>query len=146
MNLGDVVESAIWITGEESQEIRKRYEVDVTQAIDDLCKEMHYVRGPIVWFEKVPGTNRVPEVPDHIQGIRVRLLVAEAEIVGLAPVAGNDSFIANLDKKDLVRLRHLTRKGAVNGTKQNISDKECDEIIDKLGPEVIVGMLRNTLH
>lgn len=140
---GEVIESAIWITGDESQELRKRYEADVTQAIGDLCREHGVMHGPIQWLEKRPGSDRVPEVPDHVQGSRVRLLVAEAMITEVVPRSSQGSFIANLEKKDLVRLRYLTRRAS----KQTLSDKQCDAIIESYGPEAAIDTLRGkTVH
>lgn len=143
LTLGEVIESAIWITGDESHELRKRYEADVTLAIADLCREHGVIHGPIQWREKRPGTDRVPEVPDHIQGSRVRLLVAEATVTELVPQSSQGSFIANLEKKDLDRLRALTRKAA----KQNLSNEQCDAVIESIGPEAAIDTLRrNSLH
>lgn len=143
LRIGDVIESAIWLTGDESQELRKRYEKDVTQEIADLCQECGVMHSPIRWLEKPPGTERVPEVPKHIQGSRVRLLVAEATVTELTPQSSQGSFIANLDKKDLLRLRILTRRAS----KQNLSDQQCDEIIESYGPKAAIDTLRrNTLH
>lgn len=142
---GQVIESAIWITGDESQELRKRFEDDVTQAIGYFCRENSVIHGPIQWLEKLPGTDRVPEVPDHIQGSRVRLLVAEASVVEYAPQSSQGSFIANLDKKDLLRLRVITRRTA----KKGLSDQQCDELIEYYGPEAALDTLRRlskTVH
>lgn len=146
MKLGDVIESAIWITGDESQELMDYYQKDVTQAIDDLCREHNVLHGPIQWVEKRPGEDRVPQVPDHIQGGKVRLLVAEAEVTEYAPVTSNGSFVANLEKKDLLRLRVITRRAS----KKTLSDQDCDELIEQCGPEAAVETLRqyvgNTVH
>lgn len=141
LKVGEVIESAIWITGEESPELRKRYEDDVTLAIDDLCRDQAVIRGPIKWVEKLPGSDRVPEVPDHIQGQRVRLLVAEADIIDYAPLSSKGSFIANLDRKDLVRLRFITRRAA----KRSLTDAECDAMIEACGPEAAVETLRRNV-
>ena len=68
MKIGDVIESGIWLTGDESQELRKRYEADVTKAIQDLCIENGAIPGPIKFLELRPEEGRVPEVPEHISG------------------------------------------------------------------------------
>lgn len=137
---GEVIESAIWITGDEPQELRQRYEQDVTQAIDDLCHEHGVIHGPLHWREKLPGSDRVPAVPDHIQGSQVRLLVAEAEVTGEVPKVSG-SFIANLEPKDLTRLRFITRRAS----KSQLTDQECDEIIEHLGPEAALDTLRRNV-
>lgn len=142
MKIGDVIETAIWLTGEENQEMRSRYERDVTEAIDCLCQEQHYLHGPVRFTEKKPGQDRVPEVPDHIHGINVRLLVAEAEVIAPAPQTVQGSFTANLDKKDLDRLRTITRQIRLKLHKQRLTDEECDEVIEELGPEAALDTLR----
>jgi hypothetical protein len=146
MNLGDVIEKAIWLTGDESPELRKRYEQDVTQAIEDLCREHGFLHGPVTWVEKRPGEDRVPQVPDHVQGSRVRLLVAESIVTDYAPQTSEGSFIANLEKKDLERLRVITRRQS----KTTLSDQDCDELIEQYGPEAVLETLRqhvgSTVH
>jgi hypothetical protein len=142
VNIGDIIESAIWLTGEESLELRKRYKRDVIESIDYLCQEQRYLHGQIQFTEKKPGQDRVPEVPDHIQGINVRLLVAEAEVVGKAPETSIGSFTANLDRVDLDRLRAITRRIRLKLYKQRLTDEECDEVIEELGPEAALDTLR----
>lgn len=129
---GDVIESAIWLTGDESKQIRTRYELDVTHAIQSLCREQGFTAGPIRFTEKRPEEDRVPEVPDHISGPRVRLLVAEAIVL----LKDSNSFTANLDHADLIKLRHIIRKY------RNLNDEECDALIDQLGPQAVL----ETLH
>jgi len=147
MKIGDVIESAIWITGDEPPGMRARYEQDVTEAIDYFCHENKFIHDPITFIEKIPGADRVPPVPDHIQGSRVRLLIAESTILAPKPELPLGSFIANLDKKDLDRIRTITKRVQIkiNGTK--LDDGECDQFIEKLGPETVIGILRcGTIH
>lgn len=142
MRIGDVIESAVWLTGEESPELRKHYETDVAEAIDYLCHENRFLYGPVSFTEKKPGTDRVPEVPDHIHGVNVRLLVAEAEIIGRKPDTSNGSFIANLDKVDLDRLRTITRNARMKLYRERLTDAECDEVIEAIGPDAALDTLR----
>jgi hypothetical protein len=144
MNVDDVIESAIWITGDESPKTRKRYEKDVRDAIHHTCAEEGFDHGPVVFIEKRPGDDRVPAVPDHVQGSRVRLLVAEALIVGELVASSKGSFIANLDKKDLLRLRQVTRNQWMKTHQgQTLSDSECDQYIELYGPDAAIETLRN---
>ena len=142
MKIGDVIESAIWLTGDESQEMRERYKRDVTEAIDYFCHENNFLHGPVTFIEKLPGTDRVPPVPDHVQGQRVRLLVAESTITAKAVVAPKGSFIANLDKHDLDRLRKITRRASMKVCMKILTDAECDEMIENLGPAAALDTLR----
>ena len=52
-----------------------------------------------------------------------------------------DSFVAGLDKKDLVRLRYLTRKSLGF----DLTDAHCDVIIDELGPEAAVDSMKRAV-
>ena len=146
MGIGDVIEHAIWVTGDESLELRNRFKDDVIKAIDDLCDEHRVNHGPVVWTEKRPGDDRVPVVPDHIQGQRVRLLVAETEVVAIRPLEKPVSFIANLDRIDLLRLRKITRKAHDKHLNGELSDAECDRIIEDCGPEAALETLRQTVR
>ena len=141
MKTDDLIESAIWITGDESPSLRTRYEQDERLAIDDACAEEGMEHGPVTFTEKRPGEDRVPPVPDHIQGSRVRLLVAESIVTGMAVQTSQGSFVANLEKKDLMRLRLITRRAS----KVTLTDQECDEIIEAIGPEAAVETLRKNV-
>lgn len=148
MKVDDLIESSIWITGDESPATRSRYEHDVRNAIDDMCADEGFEYGKVRFIEKLPGSDRVPKVPDHVQGSRVRLLVAEALIIGKRIINSKGSFIANLDKKDLMRLRQLTRnQWAKHNPGHRLNDSECDNYIEAYGPEAAIETLRtNNLH
>lgn len=136
MNIGDLIESAIWVTGDEPPELRARYEQDVREAISYLCFEHGFVSGEVTFIEKHPMDD-VIEVPDHVFGQRVRLLVGEATVVEKLIESSKGSFVANLDIKDLQRLRGIIR------THRQLSDLDCDEIIEQIGPEAAVDTLRS---
>jgi len=145
MEIGDVIENAIWMTGDEPEGMKERYKADVLGTIDDLCEKEGVVYGPVTAHELRPGDHRCPEVPDHIQGSRVRLLVLEATVVKKLVVEGKTNFVGNVDGKDLVKLRKITRDRAAKTLKKIISDDECDYIIETLGPDAAVATLR-TIH
>ncbi len=136
--IGDVIESAIWLSGEETPEQRAMFEKDVTDAIGYFCSENHYAHGPVTFTEKHPMDDDVPEVPDHIQGQRVRLLVAAADIEQ-AVKTSIGSFVAQLEHKDLMKLRGVIRKYG------SMSNEDCDEIIEELGPDSALDTLK-TIH
>ena len=142
MNICDVIESAIWLDGEETPEQRQRFVHDVIHAIETACRDEGLLHGPVKFIEKHPGQDRVPEVPDHIQGQRVRMLVGEAEIIAKRPEEKPGSFIANLDRIDLLRLRKLTREAHNKKRLGGLSDAECDTIIEQYGPQAALETLR----
>lgn len=142
MKIGDTIESAAWTTGDEPPETRAQYEEDVRFAITRLCDLNGFLHGPVTFTEFKPGDERVPEVPKHVQGSNVRLLIGEADVIARKPESKPHSFIANLDRKDLIRLRALTRKAALKMTRRIISDVECDAIIEACGPDAAIETLR----
>ena len=129
MQVGDLIESAIWVTGEESEKMLRDHEKHITSVIDDMCAQEDCIRGPLTFHKLKPGEERTPEVPDHIQGQKVRLLVAVATVVGSVVPTSQGSFIGNLDRNDLVLLRFLTRKNAPH----SLTDEECDDVIEECG-------------
>lgn len=137
MKIGDVVETAIWLTGDEPEEMKRRYIDDVCAVIEKQCHSEHVMHGPITFTEKRPGEYRVPPVPDHIQGQRVRLFVAETTIMSVIETK-EGSFVAQLDHVDLIRLRRYTRRQA----RRPMTDQECDQIIEQYGPEAALDTLR----
>jgi len=145
MEIGDVIENAIWMTGDEPEGMKERYKSDVLGTFDDLCEKEGVVYGPITMHELKPGDHRCPEVPDHVQGSRVRLLVLESTVVKKLVVEGESSFVGNLDRADLVKLRKITRDRAAKNLKRILSNDECDYIIETLGPDAAISTLR-TVH
>ena len=150
MKLGDQIESAMWMDGTETELQVQTHHAHVAAAISVLCYEQGWECGPTTFTEKQPGDECVPQVPDHISGPKVRLLVAEATVTGKKVETKPDSFVANLDRKDLARLRKMTRVAHAKHMPSNgvLSDTQCDEIIEQLGPEAALDTLRrrDTLH
>lgn len=151
MREGDVIESSIWLDGKETPEQRREHEELVKFNIDKLCEENGYLHGPVMFVEKKPGEERVPPVPKHIEESaddlsRICLLVAEAAVTGKRPLLPKGSFLANLDKHDLERLRSLTKSKAMDAYGVVLSDHTADQIIEEAGPEAAVEALRNSVN
>lgn len=147
--MGETVETAIWLDGRETPALRARFEHDSALFLDEVCHLSNVQRGPVRWTVLRPGDDRVPDVPDHIQGPDVRLLVAEADILAATPhlSAQARSFIGDLDQPDLLRLREITRKSSARHYRRILSDLECDDIIDQVGLEAALDTLRDgTVH
>ena len=145
MKLGDVVENAIWVTGDEPEGMKDKYKKDAIETIEELCKTYGFIHGEIVFSEKRPNEDRVPEVPDHIQGSCVRLLVLEATLVKKTLQTTEDSFVNNLERKDLVKLRKITRDVVKKHYHRMINNEECDDIIESLGADAALEAMR-TVH
>lgn len=150
MKIGDTIESAAWLTGEETHEQEVSYKDRVREAMGELCKNKGYRHGEVMFLKLRPGDERVPEVPDHIQGQDVQLLVGEAEVIGKR--IERRPFLGELDRKDLERLRRITRAAHhTHRPGERLSDAEVDDIIETLGPEAALDTLRravsgDTLH
>lgn len=142
MKIGTTLETAMWLSGEESQETLDRYYKDVCEAFLTACTEAGFVHGPVAFYELQPGEDRVPEVPDHIQGQSVRLLVAETDVIAKMPELKTYAFVGDLEHDDLQRLRQITRRRMG----QHLTDFECDDIIEEHGPEAAVAALQQAVN
>lgn len=139
MKPGDVLEYAIWLDGTETKELKDRFEGDLRTALASIPA----ITGPLIMTEKKPGEERVPKVPDHLQGPDVRLLVGEAAVIDLIePDEGN--FVGDLEPKDLERLRTILRRvhQSYNPGKPELSMEKCDEYINRNGPDAALEALR----
>jgi hypothetical protein len=136
---GDVLEMAVWMDGTETEEMKKQFEVDLRSAI----AEVPAITGPLIMTEKRPGDDRVPEVPDDLQGPDVRLLVGEARIIKML-TSYEGYFIADLEQKDLDRLVSILRRvyQSYNPGKPELSLEKCYEFINQNGPEAALEALR----
>ena len=45
--VGDIVHNAMWITGDEPEGMKAKYQRDVEETIDDLCEKNGFKHGPI---------------------------------------------------------------------------------------------------
>lgn len=145
MKKGDLIETAMWIDGTETKEQRALHEKTIIESIEEVCQYKGWMHGPVRFIEKHPMDDRVPEVPKHIKGPRVRLLVAECEVTAQTILTPKGSFIANLDKKDLERLRYITRRTCKLNHGEELTDHECDQIIDQVGVEAALEVLRKSV-
>ena len=149
MKPGDKVELAFWLSGEETESQLHHYKnVDVPAMMKMTEKVNDVVIGPLTFTTKLPGEERVPKVPDHIHGPDVRLLVCEAQVgIGKRQVVPSPGFVFDLTKKDLERLRRITRKEhSVTHPGDRLSDANCDRVIEALGPDIIYKMLKNAAN
>ena len=140
---GDVIETAIWCDGTETQELKDRFKTDLRANLASMADAEGVIIGPLIMIEKKPGEDRVPKVPDGLQGPDVRLLVGEATVVGEAFVS-EGMFVADLEPRDLDRLRQILRRvhQSYNPGKPELSQEKCDEYINQNGPDAALEALR----
>jgi len=140
---GMVLETAVWVTGKEPEGLQDRFEHDLRQHLATVADDAGVIIGPLILTEMRPGEERVPKVPDYIQGPDVRLLVVEATVVGNAH-ENEGAFVADLAPNDLERLRSILRRvhQAYNPGKPEITTEKCDEYINQHGPDAALEALR----
>lgn len=146
MKPGDVIEAAIWLNGEEQPHMIESFKKSVLTNTKNQLKDMYLEPGEFTWTIKRPGEDRVPEVPKEITGLDVRLLVGEAMVFPTKRhvILKQSGFVYDLTKEDLNRLRRLTRQAhAKIQPGAGLNDKQCDAIIEYLGPDVALKTLRN---
>ena len=149
MKIGDTIHNAIWLTGDEQQEMRDHYEGKVKETITYLCAEQGFTHGEYTISVHRPDKDlskylKKPGVPDHIQGSEVRLMVIEADVVEERPKVQIGSFVHNLERKDLMTLRKITRDAYVKHHRTFPSQEEVDNIIEELGPDAALETLRGS--
>jgi len=143
MKPGDTFEAAIWLSGKETVAIREQYRKDMNEALTVECRRHNLTHGELRFYELRPGHERVPPIPPHIDGPDIRMLVCEADIKpGLRP----NSFLGDIDKKDLEVLRAVTRRAyAKRDPKHRLADSDCDRIIEHIGPEAGMEAVRKAI-
>ena len=148
MRPGDRVECAIWLSGTETEQEIARWKTVDCHEIARRTEEHHGVAlGPWTFVIKRPGEERVPPVPEHIQGPDVRLLVGECVAgQGRPKVERATGFVADLGKHDLEKLRRITRRARRKAGGGLLTNSECDQIIEALGPQVALKELRRSVN
>jgi hypothetical protein len=132
--IGDVREAAIWF----HVGAIERAMMDV-RGVFDLDRGAGLDFNTIRWEILRPGEGAAPEMPDA--PATLRLLVGRAKIT---KEPSRHSFIAELDRADLKRLRKLTREKHREQCPwaRPMRDAEVDDVIEELGPESAEAVLR----
>lgn len=145
MQVGDTAQLARWFCIEDGEKAKKDWYEKGAQEQLDASAEFHGVRlSPPTFYELDPGENNAGWPPEDRNGTEWKLVVAEAEIVGHAPVVVQQTFVQDLDPKDLTNLRNITRMAYSKYNPASVtflSDEACDEIIEGLSVDVIEKMI-----
>lgn len=148
IKVGDTLEIAWWLDGRETtHQINQMKDVDFPAEIKNIENEYGILFAPPNYTIKLPGEDRVPQVPNHIHGPDVRMLVCESMAIANKPKKLTQSseltgFTLDLPKDQLQRLRVITRRAYFRFHGVHISNKNCDQIIEALGPDVAMRTLR----
>lgn len=148
MKPGDNLEWALWYNATE-------HPVDpistcrdtIEEMMDVSCKKHNLTHGKVTFEILKPGEDRVPEVPNWLEqqkGSMPRLIVVHS--VAEEIIKSNTGILGDLDKKDIARLRLATRRihKQYHPKAEELSDQECDYIIDQMGIEVVMEQLRSS--
>ena len=134
---GDIAEFALWyVTPEEKQQAKKAIRTHI-EILDKVC-----VMAPVKWREYSPGEDRCP-LPREDAPHDIRLIAGESEVMAVRSPPKQGSFVNELDKNDLSKLRTITRKAHARQYATILTDPQCDEVIEKLGPSVALKTLRS---
>lgn len=144
---GEILETAMWADGRETPEQMARFESDLKEQLAYFADQEGVIIGPLTVLEKRPGGERVPPVPDDISGPNVRLVVGTAKVLCSVPqfTIQSSRFVDDLDAIDLARLRQTTRASYARHfpKRPSLSELQCDQIIDEIGPEAALETLRS---
>lgn len=145
MKPGEIAEFGIWLSGEETEEQLHNWKtIEVPKIIERTEKQFNVVLKNIRFIVKSPGEDRVPQVPKHIKGANVKLLISEADVFAGPQAIKMQKGIANdLDQKSLQTLRRITRRehSKAHPGMPALNNQQCDAVINRLGTEIIVQML-----
>lgn len=146
---GNEVEFAIWYNANEHSDPINSCGESIKDALGAICAKNNVGYGEISYEILKPGDDRVPSVPhwlETINGAIPRLLVATTKTTSNVHQEPT-GIIGDLDKKDIARLRVITRKGHYMSYPNTIplTDYECDQIIDKLGLQVVTDQLSSSI-
>jgi hypothetical protein len=146
VSIGMPIEVAVWLTGRETGQQLDAWKKDCRKEIGRFGLENGVIMSEPAFVEKLPGQARVPQVPDHISGPGVRLLVCEATVIASlkADIVKATGFVHDLDKRDLERLRQITRAAHQKHQplERILTDAECDAVIEEIGPQSAMATLR----
>jgi len=146
---GNEVEFAIWYDANEHLDPINSCSESIKDALDAICSKNNVGHGEISYEVLKPGDDRVPFVPrwlETINGVIPRLLVATTKTMGNLH-QGPTGIIGDLDKKDIARLRVITRRAHQKAHPKTtlLTDQECDRIVDQVGIEVVMDQLRSSV-
>lgn len=134
MKTGDLHSRALWFNGAEQ---RDKAQAGLARIFGHDEALHGVVFGPVRFYDIPAGDARLGANKPPEAGAAV--LVAEAEVMGLAPMPAADAgFIANLSPFDLERLRKATRDAykKANPKASPLRQDVLDRVIGKLGPDV----------
>lgn len=142
--IGQHIERAWYFRSElERPEAERR----IKQAIIEEALEHGASLAAPEWETLEPGDERLPtDRPERWR--EARCLVGRCLVVAISRPVAPESFLASLERKDLERLRSVTRimHAKAKPHAGPLTDAECDEVIEEIGPQVGAQMLADAVN
>ncbi len=145
------LEVAVWYDANEYVDPIKHCSESIKDMIDIMCAGTKDTHGDIDYKILKPGDDRVPSVPRWLEKTKnatPRLLIATTKTRLMSSVCQETmGIVGDLDKKDIARLRYITRRAHHMEYPRGdpLTDYECDQIIDKLGLEIVMDQLKSSV-
>lgn len=140
--IGDPFTASCWFMPGGKKNAKHTILDGLQQVSDEHGVRFGYVR----WSEMNWDDPGVPDPPTHMaRGCKV--LQGEAKVIGFKPQLVQQSFIADLDPKDLAWLRSITRAAHRKDypAAPALTDEQCDAIIEEIGPTSAMNALREAV-
>jgi len=128
---GDWLRSAYWYYAD-NPEAAKEAEDKITDHIFEMAWEYKVRTKPIVWEHVLPGDPQVPDPPKNMMG-NIKCAIGAAEV--LHSLKMGPDFTDEIEPYQLALLRDATRRKFMEAGGIDLSDEECDEIINEFAPE-----------
>jgi len=146
--IGDIIELAYWMTGEETVQELDEFGQAAQMALQSFVEEEHVMLSTAHATTLRPGDARCPVPPEHIHGADVQLLLVEAKVILELPGPKPSRFADELEKDDLRRLAVITRRqyNQVFPRHPQLTDGQVKTIINDMGPDVALATLQGRVH
>lgn len=140
---GEILEVGVWLSGTETaDEINHYIDVLAREACRKTAAESGLDIAPNLRVEfKAPNEDRVPDVPDTVQGPCVTFLVVEAKVIDSVLSSALNKpkslFADDLMKDDFRRLCRITRRAYKEAMPHMppLTDNQVKTLVNDLGPE-----------
>ncbi len=147
IRLGQRLEYSLWYNAAKCLDGISEFGDQCVEPMINQCASYGFKCGEPTFSVLKPGDPRVPEVPFWLRmesGALPRLLVAEATVEVLPSSERAGGLVYDLDRKDLERLRAITRRVHKKYYPHSpvFTDEECDTMINSMGEEVVLDTLR----
>ncbi|NIA72283.1 hypothetical protein HBA54_27190 [Pelagibius litoralis] len=140
--IGQKIERAWWFRNEMERFLGER---NATAAVQKAAKEEGASIGPVKVETLPAGDPRLSDPPPQWRD--APCLLVSARVTAIASPLVKESFVANLDRRDLDRLRQVTRvmHHQARPDEPRLSNTDADAMIDEFGPKVGERMLREAV-